>query len=75
MATSKPEMEFNIINMMYVALPRYAQTEKTTFSCKEDCILTKHTYSPLRLQYNLCRTGFYWTTTDKLKFTDWSEVQ
>ena len=28
-----------------------AQTEKTTFSCKDDCILTKHTqrwtYSPL----------------------------
>ena len=58
---SKPEMEFNIINMMYAALPRRAQTEKTTFSCKDDCILTKHTwrwtYSPLRLQYDLCRTS------------------
>ena len=27
----KLEMEFNIINMMYVALPRHAQTEKTPF--------------------------------------------
>ena len=56
---SKPEIEFNIINMMYVALPRHPQTEKTTFSCKDDCILTKQTrrwtYSPLRLQYDLCR--------------------
>ena len=63
MATSKPEMEFKIMNMMYAALPRYAQTEKTTFSCKEDCILTKHTrrwiYSPLRPQYDLCRTSLF----------------
>ena len=58
---SKPEMEFNIINKIYAALPRHAQTEKTTFSSKGDCILTKHTrrwiYSPLRLQYDLCRTS------------------
>ena len=27
---SKPEMEFNILNMIYAALPRHAQTEKTT---------------------------------------------
>ena len=35
----------------------------TTFSCKDDCILTKHTrrwtYSPLRLQYDLCRTSWF----------------
>ena len=56
---SKPEMEFHMINMMYAALPMRATT---TFSCKDDCILTKHTrrwtYSPLRLQYDLCRTSF-----------------
>ena len=55
---SKPEMEFHMINMMYAALPMRATT---TFSCKDDCILTKHTrrwtYSPLRLQYDLCRTS------------------
>ena len=54
-------MEFHVINMMYTALPMRTQTEKTTFSCKDDCILTKHTwcwtYSPLRLQYDLCRTS------------------
>ena len=59
---SKPEMECIVINMMYAALPRHKQTEKTTFSCKDDCILTKHTrrwtYSPLRLQYDLCRSSF-----------------
>ena len=60
---SKPEMEFHMKNMMYPALPMpmHAQTEKTTFSCKDDCILTKHTrrwtYSPLRLQCDLCRTS------------------
>ena len=62
----KPEMEFHMINIMYVALPMCAQTEKTTFSCKDECILTKHTqrwtYSPLRLQYDLCRTS--WLLTD-----------
>ena len=39
---SKPEIEFLMINMMYAALPMCAQTEKTTFSCKDDwgkCIL------------------------------------
>ena len=57
----KPEMEFHMINMMYAALPMRAQTEKTTFSCNDDCILTKRTrcltYSPLRLQYDHCRTS------------------
>ena len=33
---SKPEMEFYMIDMIYVALPMGAQTEKTTFSCKDD---------------------------------------
>ena len=28
---------------MYVALSIHAQTEKTTFSCKDNCTLTKHT--------------------------------
>ena len=59
---SKPEMEFNIINIIYAALPRHAQTEKTTFSSKDNCILTKHTRRwinfPLRLQYDLCLTSF-----------------
>ena len=41
---SKPEMEFHMINIMYVALSIRVQTEKTTFSCKDDCTLTKHTW-------------------------------
>ena len=49
---SKPEMEFHMINVTYVALHMHAETEKTTFSCKDDCTLTKHTrrwtYSALR---------------------------
>ena len=51
-----------MMNMMYAAFPMRAQTEKTTFSCKDDCTLTKHTrrwtYSPLHLQYDLCRTSY-----------------
>ena len=57
----KLEMEFHMINIMYAELPMRTQREKTTFSCKDDCKLTKHkrhwTYSPLRLQYDLCRTN------------------
>ena len=30
-------MELHMINMIYAALPMRAQTEKTTFSCKDDC--------------------------------------
>ena len=49
---SKPEMEFHMMNIIYAALSMRAQTEKTTFSCKDDCTLTKHTrrwtYSALR---------------------------
>ena len=33
---SKPEMELHMINIMYAALPMREQTEKTTFSCKDD---------------------------------------
>ena len=33
---SKPEMEFHMIDIIYAALPMGAQTEKTTFSCKDD---------------------------------------
>ena len=29
-------MEFHMIDMIYAALPMGAQTEKTTFSCKDD---------------------------------------
>ena len=35
---SKPEMELHMINLIYGALPMHAQTEKTTFSCKDDYI-------------------------------------
>ena len=55
-------MEFHMINIMHAALPIRPQTERTTFSCKDDCILTKHTRqwtcSALRLHYDLCRTSF-----------------
>ena len=48
-------MEFHLKNMMYTALSMRTQTEKTTFSCKDDftfilewgqgtCSLTKHTW-------------------------------
>ena len=36
-------MEFHMMRIMYVALPMCLQTEKTTFSCKDNCTLTKHT--------------------------------
>ena len=42
-ATIRMEMELHMIYIIYVALPMREQTEKTTFSCKDDCILTKHT--------------------------------
>ena len=32
-----------MINIIYAALTMRAQTEKTTFSSKDDCALTKHT--------------------------------
>ena len=36
-------MEFHMIDITYAALHMRAQTENTTFSCKDDCTLTKHT--------------------------------
>ena len=51
---SKPEMEFHMINMLYAVLPLRARTEKTTFSCKDNCILTKHTR---HLTYPLCASN------------------
>ena len=32
----KPEMEFHMIDMIYAAMPMQAQTEKTTFPCKDN---------------------------------------
>ena len=32
----KPEMEFNMLNIIYVALRMCTHTEKTTFKCKDD---------------------------------------
>ena len=37
-------MEFHMIDIIYAALPMGAQTEKTTFSCKDDYTLKKHTW-------------------------------
>ena len=52
-------MEFHMINITYAALHMCAQTEKTTFSCKDDCTMIKHTrrwmYSAL--QYFLTPNG------------------
>ena len=31
----KPEMEFNMLNIIYVALRMCTHTEKTTFKCKD----------------------------------------
>ena len=33
---SKLEMELRMLNVIYMALPMGAQTEKKTFSCKDD---------------------------------------
>ena len=40
----KPEMEVHMINIIYAALPMCAQTEKTTFSCKDDYCKALHIY-------------------------------
>ena len=57
---SIPEMEFHMMNIIYAALSISAQTEKTTFSCKDDCTLTKHTgpctYSARDFEIPLCHT-------------------
>ena len=73
---SKPEMEFHMINITYAALHMRAQTKKTTFSCKDDCTLTKHTrrwtYSALRyffvmkLSLWICKITFLNDTTNSL---------
>ena len=43
-----------MINKMYAALPMHAQTKKTIFSCKDDCILTKPTW---RWTYPYCASN------------------
>ena len=52
------KMEFQMKNIIYKALPMCAQTEKTAFSCKDDCTLTKHTqrwtYSAGDFEIPLC---------------------
>ena len=52
-------MEFHMMNIIYAALSISAQTEKTTFSCKDDCTWTKHTgrwiYSAKDFEIPLCR--------------------
>ena len=57
-------MEFHMINITYAALYMRAQTEKTTFSCKDDCTLTKHTrrwtYSALRYFFLLDHNRQTW---------------
>ena len=40
-------MEFHMINMMYAALPMLAQTKKTTFSCKDDCMYIDEAHTAL----------------------------
>ena len=47
-----------MMNIIYAALSISAQTEKTTFSCKDDCTWTKHTgrwtYSVKDFEIPLC---------------------
>ena len=47
-----------MMNIIYAALSISAQTEKTTFSCKDDCTWTKHTgrwtYSTKDFEIPLC---------------------
>ena len=62
----KPEMlsgvqtgnETHMINIICAAFPMYKQTEKTSFSCKDDSTLTKHTgcwtYSTRDFKIPLC---------------------
>ena len=51
-------MEFHMINIIYAALSIRAQTEKTTFSCKDDCTMTRNTrcwtYSARDFEIPLC---------------------
>ena len=39
----KPKMEFHMIDILYPALSMHTETEKTTFSGKDDCTLRMHT--------------------------------
>ena len=57
-----------MMNIIYAALSISAQAKKTTFSCKDDCTLTKHTgrwkYSAKNFEIPLChipplRSFFY----------------
>ena len=47
-----------MMNIIYAALSISAQAKKTTFSCKDDCTLTKHTgrwkYSAKNFEIPLC---------------------
>ena len=51
-------MEFHSIHIIYAALSICVQTENTTFSCKDNCTLTKHTrrwtYSARDFEIPLC---------------------
>ena len=71
---SKLGMEFHMINILYVALSMHAQTEKTTFSCKDDCTLTKDkrcwTYSAL--WYFYFSPGTPWNTSGAILEQFWS---
>ena len=53
-------MEYDMMNILYAALPMSAQTEKTTFACKDNCTLRKHTlrwtYSARDFEIPLCHT-------------------
>ena len=40
-------MEFNMINVIYMALPMHTQTKKTTFSCKDDCMYIDEAHTAL----------------------------
>ena len=64
-------MEFDMMNIIYAALSISAQTEKTTFSCKDDCTLTKHTghrtYSARDFEIPLCHIPPFWSFSLFLK--------
>ena len=54
-------MEFHMKNITYAALHMRAQTKKRTFSCKDDCTLTKHTrrWTYSALPYFYLRSSFF----------------
>ena len=67
----KPELEFHKMNEIYAALSIHAQTEKTTFSCKDACILTKYTqrwtYTARDFEIPLCHLPPLRSFFDKMK--------